>query len=69
VWASALILGKRNAAGAIIAFVVSRAISNGICAQSGLAFVAYAMVVMHVTPNRSRLNQLAQIGLRILDTR
>jgi hypothetical protein len=67
VWPVAYMLGKRFLAAYISSQASLRSMDHGICAETGMALVAYMWFSGPITHEYIKLNELAQVGLSMLD--
>jgi hypothetical protein len=61
-------MGKWHLVGLVSVQIAIRTIQYGLCEESGQAFAAYALFAGWLEPSdRPVLNELAKVGLQILD--
>ena len=69
VWPAAYMLGMRYLSGYVSSQVVLRSMEHGVCAETGMALVTYVWIIGPITGEYIKLNELARVGLSILDIR
>ena len=68
-WPATYMLGKRYLSAYLSSQGALRSMQHGVCAETGMALVSYVWFCRPVTNEYVRLNELARVGLSMLDLR
>lgn len=68
-WVAAYMMGMPYLAGLVCSQTVIRSIDHGVCAETGKGMVIYVMHALVYYSDYAFLDQIAKVGLQLLDSR